>query len=108
VDPDQLLPRQSALSPVGKPSRRATHLLSARNGADCSVKLGFTNVHTSARRSIPSPEVYTGRWFRDAEQLRAFKAKAHCSFTARKMKQWAGPSRVIEMPPNMKVSRVIP
>ncbi len=52
-----------------------THLLSADEWAGLFHAAGFTNV--AQERIVdpsPSPEVYKGRWFRDAEQLRAFKA----------------------------------
>jgi len=32
----------------------------------------------------PSPEVYTGRWFRDAEQMRRFKAEGALLVTGTK------------------------
>ena len=51
-----------------------THLLSAEEWAAMFREAGFTE--TAHRRIVdesPSPEVYTGRWFRDAAQLRAFK-----------------------------------
>jgi ubiquinone/menaquinone biosynthesis C-methylase UbiE len=50
------------------------HLLSAEEWAAMFREAGFTEV--AQRRIVddsPSPEVYTGRWFRDAAQLRAFK-----------------------------------
>ena len=51
-----------------------SHLLGAEEWAGLYRRAGFTSV---AYRRIPddspSPEVYTGRWFRDAKQLRAFK-----------------------------------
>lgn len=53
-----------------------THLLSAAEWSDMLRNAGFADV---ADRRIPdptpSPEVYSGRWFRDAAQLRAFKAE---------------------------------
>jgi len=53
-----------------------THLLSAEEWAEQFRAAGFTNVaHERIVDRSPSPEVYTGRWFRDAEQLRAFKAE---------------------------------
>jgi SAM-dependent methyltransferase len=53
-----------------------THLLSAREWADLFRGAGFRDVvHERIVDPSPSPEVYTGRWFRDAEQLRAFKAE---------------------------------
>jgi SAM-dependent methyltransferase len=53
-----------------------THLLSAEEWAGLFRDAGFSNVeHERIADPSPSPEVYTGRWFRDAEQLRAFKAE---------------------------------
>jgi SAM-dependent methyltransferase len=53
-----------------------TQLLSAEEWAGLFRAAGFTNVaHERIVDGSPSPEVYTGRWFRDAEQLRAFKAE---------------------------------
>lgn len=53
-----------------------THLLSAEEWAAYFHAAGFRDV---ARERIvdpsPSPDIYTGRWFRDAAQLRAFKAE---------------------------------
>jgi hypothetical protein len=51
-----------------------THLLSGEEWGVLFCDAGFTNVtHERIVDRSPSPEVYTGRWFRDAEQLRAFK-----------------------------------
>lgn len=51
-----------------------THLLSAGEWANLFSAAGFSGVaHQRILDESPSPEVYTGRWFRDAEQLRAFK-----------------------------------
>jgi hypothetical protein len=37
---------------------------------------GFPNVaHERIVDRSPSPEAYTGRWFSDADQLRAFKSE---------------------------------
>jgi SAM-dependent methyltransferase len=51
-----------------------THLLSAEEWAELFRLAGFQNI---AYRRIPdpspTPDVYTGRWFRDAEQVRNFK-----------------------------------
>jgi SAM-dependent methyltransferase len=53
-----------------------THLLSAEEWAGLFRDAGFRDVaHERVPDPSPSPEVYTGRWFRDAEQLRAFKAE---------------------------------
>ena len=51
-----------------------THLLSAGEWANLFSAAGFSGVDQQRiPDESPSPEVYTGRWFRDAEQLRAFK-----------------------------------
>ena len=51
-----------------------THLLSAEDWAGLFRDAGFTEVaHARIPDPTPAPEVYTGRWFRDAAQLRAFR-----------------------------------
>jgi len=53
-----------------------THLRSAEEWGEFFRAAGFGNVqHERIADPSPSPEVYTGRWFRDAAQLRAFKAE---------------------------------
>src|SRR5712672_2902958 len=53
-----------------------THLLFAEEWAEMFRVAGFTEVlYERIVDRSPSPETYTGRWFRDAEQLRAFKAE---------------------------------
>ena len=53
-----------------------THLLSAAEWSVLFRAAGFGNVaHERIVDSSPTPEVYRGRWFRDAAQLRAFKAE---------------------------------
>jgi arsenite methyltransferase len=53
-----------------------THLLSADEWAQLFRDAGFAHVsHERINDPSPSPEVYTGRWFRDAAELRAFKAE---------------------------------
>jgi SAM-dependent methyltransferase len=53
-----------------------THLLSGKEWAEMFRSAGFANVtHERIVDPSPSPDSYTGRWFRDAEQLRAFKAE---------------------------------
>jgi SAM-dependent methyltransferase len=53
-----------------------THLLSAEEWAGLFRDAGFSNVtYERIADPSPSPEVYTGRWFRDAEQVRAFKVE---------------------------------
>ncbi|HET7841639.1 MAG TPA: methyltransferase domain-containing protein [Terriglobia bacterium] len=51
-----------------------SHLLWADEWADLSRRAGLTSVeHRRIPDESPTPEVYTGRWFRDAEQMRKFK-----------------------------------
>jgi SAM-dependent methyltransferase len=53
-----------------------THLLSAEEWSEFFRAAGFGRVgYERIADPSPSPEVYTGRWFRDAAQLRAFKAE---------------------------------
>ncbi len=51
-----------------------SHLLSSEEWMELMREAGFSSV--ACRRipdRSPSPEVYTGRWFKDAEQMRRFK-----------------------------------
>jgi ubiquinone/menaquinone biosynthesis C-methylase UbiE len=51
-----------------------TRLLSAEEWASLFRDAGFMEVaHRRIPDNSPTPEVYTGRWFRDAEQMRRFK-----------------------------------
>jgi arsenite methyltransferase len=62
-----------------------THLLSAEEWADLFRNAGFP--HLSTERVVdpsPSPETYTGKWFRDAVELRAFKAEGALLIRAQK------------------------
>jgi arsenite methyltransferase len=53
-----------------------THLLLAEEWAQLFHGAGLTDVgHERVVDPSPSPETYSGRWFRDAAQLRAFKAE---------------------------------
>jgi ubiquinone/menaquinone biosynthesis C-methylase UbiE len=53
-----------------------THLLSGDEWAELFRNAGFTNVvQERIVDPSPTPATYTGRWFRDAKQLRAFKAE---------------------------------
>jgi arsenite methyltransferase len=53
-----------------------THLLSAVDWVEIFRGAGFSSVaHERIVDPSLSPETYTGRWFRDAEHLRAFKAE---------------------------------
>lgn len=52
-----------------------THLLSAEQWAERFRQAGLVDVrYERIPDPTPVPEVYQGRWFRDAEQLRAFRA----------------------------------
>jgi SAM-dependent methyltransferase len=52
-----------------------THLLFADEWAQLFREAGFSRVaHRRIPDPTPNPEVYTGRWFRDAAQLAAFRA----------------------------------
>ena len=52
-----------------------THLLWADEWAQMFRDAGFTSVaHQRIPDPTPNPEVYTGRWFRDAAELAAFRA----------------------------------
>ncbi len=51
-----------------------THLLSAEEWEGLFRQAGFRTVdHRRIPDPSPTPDVYTGRWFRDAEQMRNFK-----------------------------------
>ncbi len=53
-----------------------THLLSAEEWAELFRRAGFTDVaHERIVDDTPAPDVYKGRWFRDAAQLAAFRAE---------------------------------
>ena len=50
------------------------HLLSAEEWAALFRDAGFADVaHERIPDPTPAPETYSGRWFRDAAQLRAFR-----------------------------------
>ncbi len=52
----------------------AVKLLAADEWADLFRQSGFARVaHRRIPDRSPTPDVYTGRWFRDAQQLRTFK-----------------------------------
>ncbi len=52
------------------------HLLSAAEWQDLFANAGFRNVQARRIPDLsPTPEVYTGRWFRDAAQMKRFKAE---------------------------------
>ena len=53
-----------------------THLLSANEWQQHFTAAGFLDAnHRRIPDLSPTPEVYTGRWFRDAEQMRQMKAE---------------------------------
>jgi SAM-dependent methyltransferase len=53
-----------------------THLLLAEEWAQLFRDAGFADVaHRRIVDPTPAPETYTGRWFADAAQLRAFRAE---------------------------------
>ncbi len=53
-----------------------THLLSADEWADLFRQAGFTDVqHDRIPDPTPVPDDYHGRWFRDAAQMRRFRAE---------------------------------
>lgn len=53
-----------------------THLLAADEWVEFFCSAGFAKVkHERVIDPSPSPESYTGKWFRDAQQLKAFKAE---------------------------------
>jgi len=52
----------------------STHLFTAEEWAGLFRQAGFPSVsHFRIPDGSPTPEVYTGRWFRNAEQMRNFK-----------------------------------
>ena len=62
-----------------------THLLSADEWQDHFRAAGFREVqHRSIPDLSPTPETYTGRWFRDAEQMQRFKTKGALLVTGAK------------------------
>jgi len=53
-----------------------THLFSAEEWAELFRAAEFADVvHERIVDRSPSPATYSGRWFRDAEELRAFKSQ---------------------------------
>lgn len=58
----------------GSIAKVRTHLLSAREWAALFRQAGFGCVrHRRIPDPTPAPEVYTGEWFRDAEQIQKFR-----------------------------------
>jgi len=71
-----------------------THLLAAEEWAQLFRAAGFTDVvHRRIRDDTPVPEVYTGRWFRDSEQLRRFREEGAllvCGTKPQPARAWSG------------------
>jgi SAM-dependent methyltransferase len=64
-----------------------THLFAAEEWAELFRAAGFAQVsHERIVDPTPTPEVYTGRWFRDAAELRALKAEGALLICARKQR----------------------
>jgi arsenite methyltransferase len=62
-----------------------SQLLWAEEWAEHFRRAGFTQVsHRRIPDRSPSPDVYSGRWFRDAEQLKQFKAEGALLLTGTK------------------------
>ena len=62
-----------------------THLLAAEEWVEKFRASGFSKVaHERVVDPSPSPETYTGRWFRDAAELRAFKTEGALLIRAEK------------------------
>jgi arsenite methyltransferase len=62
-----------------------TQLLSTEEWAGLFRAAGFAEVsHERIADRTPTPEKYSGRWFRDAEHLRAFRAEGALLVRARK------------------------
>jgi ubiquinone/menaquinone biosynthesis C-methylase UbiE len=60
----------------GKEYKIPSHLLWADEWAGLFRQSGFTSVeHRRIPDDSPTPEVYTGCWFRNADQIRAFKSE---------------------------------
>lgn len=63
------------------------HLLAAAEWAQLFENAGFENVaHLRVPDPTPVPEVYSGRWFRDAAQLRDFRREGALVIHGRKPK----------------------
>jgi arsenite methyltransferase len=59
----------------GKVLAVPAHLFSAEEWAERFGRAGFVRVaHRTVPDDTPAPETYTGKWFRDAEELRNFRA----------------------------------
>jgi SAM-dependent methyltransferase len=69
-----------------------THLLSADEWAKMFRAAGFTDVaHGRVVDDTPAPATYSGRWFRDAAQLAAFRAEGALLVHGTKLFQTAPP-----------------
>ena len=62
-----------------------THLLSGSEWEALFTAAGFSDVsHTNIPDPTPTPAAYTGRWFRDAAELAAFRAMGALLLTGKK------------------------
>ena len=62
-----------------------SHLLSAAEWQGLFRDVGFRNVHDRRIPDLsPTPEVYTGRWFRNAVEMQRFKAEGALLITGAK------------------------
>jgi SAM-dependent methyltransferase len=69
----------------------ATHLLSAEEWKGLFRAAGFKDVsHRLIPDPTPNPEVYNGRWFRDAKELAAFRAIGALLVEGTKLEKPAG------------------
>jgi arsenite methyltransferase len=72
----------------GQHYKTPSHLLWAAEWMQFFRDAGFAEVaHRRIPDTSPSPETYSGRWFRDAAQLRAFKAEGALLVHGRKPAQ---------------------
>ncbi|HEU5410737.1 MAG TPA: methyltransferase domain-containing protein [Candidatus Acidoferrales bacterium] len=75
----------------GKLLKIPAHLFSAEEWAEMLRKAGFASVmHRRIVDPTPAPEVYTGRWFKDAAELAAFRREGALLVTGAKIGAKAG------------------
>jgi hypothetical protein len=69
----------------GKTLAVPTHLLSASEWEALFTAAGFSDVsHANIPDPTPTPATYTGRWFRDAAELAAFRTLGALLLTGKK------------------------
>jgi SAM-dependent methyltransferase len=75
-----------------------TYLLSADEWSELLHDAGFTEVaHRRISDPTPTPDAYAGRWFHDAEQLRAFKAEGALLIQGKKPAGSSEPANVFRV-----------